>query len=215
MNKRLFVLLVILMSLSLVGIIFVQSFWIKQSVDDKEESFSRTVSEVLMKVADKIAQRESRDYFDRFISEKDSLGSAPVDTHFSNIFFIDRDLNSDEIKFYSHGILEEEYNIPSTFFDNGSGSDSTIIKNITSKRVSATFRGNSGLDGKFYTLDPIQKLEKIGGLTAVQKAQFEDVFNQYAKLVPIHKRVSKQEIELLLDRELENRNYDIDFEYGV
>ncbi|MFT6929652.1 MAG: two-component system phosphate regulon sensor histidine kinase PhoR, partial [Sediminicola sp.] len=40
MNKKLFVLLVILMSLSLVGIIFVQGYWIKKSVDDKEEQFS-------------------------------------------------------------------------------------------------------------------------------------------------------------------------------
>ncbi len=215
MNKRLFVLLVILMSLSLVGIIFVQSFWIKQSVDDKEERFSSIVSEVLVKVTDKIAERESKDYFDRFIDQKDSLGNAPVDSHFSNIFFINRDLNSDEIKFYSHGILEEEYNIASTFFDNGSRNDTTTIKNITSKRVSATFKENFGLDGKSYTLDPIQKLEKIGGLSSTEKAAFEDVFSQYAKLVPIHKRVSKQEIELLLGRELKNRDIDIDFEYGV
>ncbi|MEP2281365.1 HAMP domain-containing sensor histidine kinase, partial [Maribacter sp.] len=37
----------------------------------------------------------------------------------------------------------------------------------------------------------------------------------HAKRVPIHKRVSKQEIELLLKRELENRGVDIAFEYGV
>ncbi len=215
MNKRLFVLLVILMSLSLIGIIFVQGFWIKQSVEDKEERFSSIVSEALLKVTDKIEARERRDYFDRFITEKDSAGGEPVETHFKNIFFIDRDLNSDEIKFYSHGILEEDYNLSSTFFDNGSGSDTTTIKNITSKRTTATFKEEFGLDGKSYRLDPIQKLEKIGGLSSTEKAAFEDVFSVYAKRVPIHKRVSKQEIELLLARELKNRDIDIDFEYGV
>jgi two-component system phosphate regulon sensor histidine kinase PhoR len=44
MNKRLFVLLVILMSLSLVGIISVQLYWIKSSVEDKEEQFSNIIS---------------------------------------------------------------------------------------------------------------------------------------------------------------------------
>ncbi len=43
----------------------------------------------------------------------------------------------------------------------------------------------------------------------------KDLFNSYAKREPIHKRVSKQEIELLMQRELENRGLEISFEYGV
>ena len=54
MNRRLFVLLVVLMSLSLIGIIAVQLYWIKSSVEDKEEQFSNTVTEVLSKVSEKI-----------------------------------------------------------------------------------------------------------------------------------------------------------------
>jgi len=57
MNKRLFVLLVILMSLSLIGIIFVQYYWIKKSIDDRAEQFSNTVSEVLNQVTDKTEER--------------------------------------------------------------------------------------------------------------------------------------------------------------
>ena len=33
--------------------------------------------------------------------------------------------------------------------------------------------------------------------------------------LPIHERVSREEIELLLDQELAGRNLDIDYEYGV
>ena len=74
MNKRLFVLLVVLMSLSLVGIIAVQLYWIKGSIDDKEEQFSNTVFEILSKVTDNVEAREMRDYSTRFLSLKDSLG---------------------------------------------------------------------------------------------------------------------------------------------
>ncbi|CAM4245388.1 sensor histidine kinase [Zobellia nedashkovskayae] len=215
MNKRLFVLLVALMSLSLIGIISVQFLWIKQSVEDKEEQFSNTVSEVLNEVSDKIEERETKDYFERYINIKDSVGE-PKSSHLRNIFFIDRDINSNEIRFYSHGILEEDYNIASTFFDNGNGSDTiTTIKNYTSKRTKTIFKEDYGLDGKEYKLNAVQKLEKIGGLSAIEKAQFEDVFSEYAKKVPIHKRVSNQEIQLLLDRELKNRNLNIEYEYGV
>lgn len=215
MNKKLFVLLVILMSLSLTGIIFVQVYWIRTSVDDKEEQFSRTVTDILDKVASRVEKREMKDYSDRLASLVDSIGQ-PKTTQFRNFLFVDRDLNSDEILFYSHGILEEDYNITSTFFDNLSGEeDTTTIKNYTSKRTKAIFKEEYGLDGKSYSLTPIQKAEKIGGLSKIDKAAWEDVFMEYAKSRPIHKRVSKQELELLLSQELGNRNIDIDYEYGV
>lgn len=215
MNKRLFVLLVILMSLSLIGIIFVQSFWIKQSVDDKEEQFSNAVIDILNEVTDKIERRERRDYSERYLSQIDSIGVEPKTTPVRNFLFIDKDLNSNEIRTYSHGILEEDYNIASTFFDNSDSGDTTTIKNYTSKRTSMVFKENFDLDGKNISLTPIQKIEKIGGLTSLEKAAFDDMFMEYAKKVPIHKRVSKQEIELLLDRELKNRGMDIEYEYGI
>jgi len=214
MNKRLFVSLVILMSLSLIGIISMQLYWIKSSVEDKEEQFSNAVTEVLNKVTDKIEDREMGDYSERFLNLKDSVGEFKS-SNLSNIFFIDRDLNSNEILFYSHGILEEDYNIASTFFDNGNGNDTATIKNYTSKRTKTVYKEDFGLDGKSYRLNPIQKLEKVGGLSSIDKAIFDDVYREYAEKVPIHKRVTKQEIELLLNRELENRGIDIDYEYGV
>ncbi|NNJ88893.1 MAG: HAMP domain-containing histidine kinase [Eudoraea sp.] len=213
MNKRLFVFLVILMSLSLVGIISVQLYWIKRSVDDKEEQFSNAIAEVLNRVTDKIEEREMRDYSDKFLNLRDSLGELKS-SNLSNIFFIDRDINSNEILFYSHGILEEDYNIASTFFDSVTG-DTTAIKNFTSKRTKTIFKEEYGLDGKAYSLNPIQKLEKIGGLSTIDKAVFDDVYRQYAENVPIHKRVSKQEIELLLNQELSNMAIDTDFQYGI
>ena len=215
MNKRLFVLMVILMSLSLVGIIFVQSFWIKKSVDDKEEQFSTAVIDILNEVTDKIEKRERRDYSERYLSAIDSSAKNPKITSFRNFLFIDKDVSSNEIRTYSHGILEEDYNIASTFFDNNYSGDTTTIKNYTSKRTSVVFKEDFGLDGKNLSLTPVQKLEKIGGLSSMEKAAFDDVFREYAKKVPIHERVSKQEIELLLNRELKNHGFDIEYEYGI
>ncbi len=213
MNKRRFVLLVILMSLSLVGIISVQVYWIQKSVDDKQEQFSNTVEDVLDKVADRVESRERKDYMDRLAELVDSV-EQPQSAHLRNIFYVDRDLNSDEIRFYSHGILEESYDISSMFFDN-TFDDSTTIKNFTSRRTSAIYKEDFGLDGKRYALTPIQRVEKIGGLSSIEKAAYEDVFMDAAKRVPIHERVSRQEIELLLNRELENRGVNIDYEYGI
>jgi len=102
MNKRLFVLLVVLMSLSLIGLIFVQSLWIKKSVEDKEDQFSNMVSQALNSVTDKISKREYKNYSDRYLQVKDSVGELK-EAQFKNFFFIDRDVNSNEILLYEHG----------------------------------------------------------------------------------------------------------------
>ncbi|HKL91306.1 MAG TPA: HAMP domain-containing sensor histidine kinase [Allomuricauda sp.] len=215
MNKKLFVLLVVLMSLSLLGIIFVQVYWIRTSINDKEEQFSRTVTDILDKVASRVEKREMKEYSDLVASVVDSVGE-PKSAQFKNFMFVERDLNSDEILFYSHGILEEDYKITSAFFDNTLlGNDTTTLKNFTSRRTKQIFKEESGLDGRISHLTPIEKMTKIGSLSSIEKAQYEDVFMEYAKIQPIHKRVSKQELELLLSQELSNRNINTDYEYGV
>ncbi|SDQ69535.1 sensor histidine kinase [Flagellimonas zhangzhouensis] len=215
MNKKLFVLLVVLMSLSLVGIILVQVYWIRTSINDKEEQFSRTVTDILDKVSERVEKREMNEYSDRLAMMADSIGE-PKSAQFKNFMFVERDLDSDEILFYSHGILEEDYNITSTFFDNTLGAeDTTLLKNFTSRRTKQVFKREGGLDGRSYSLTPIEKVTSIGKLSSVDKAAWEDVFMEHAKTQPIHKRVSKQELELLLSQELSNRNIDLDYEYGV
>ena len=216
MNKKLFVLLVVLMSLSLIGIIFIQVYWINKSIDDKKDQFSSVVSEVLNKVTDKIEDRERKDYFTKYIGLRDSIGVLQS-SQIKSFFFVNRDANTNEIKsFYSHGILEEDYDIASTFFDNTiSPEEATSVKSYTSKRTKVVFPEDFYLNVKEYKLNSVDRLEKIGGLSEMEKTQFDDVFSEFAKNVPIYKRVTEQEIELLLDRELENMSINTKFEYGV
>ena len=50
------------MTLALVGIIFVQAFWIKTTLDNKERQFSLNVNQALKSVSEQIQSREMRDY---------------------------------------------------------------------------------------------------------------------------------------------------------
>lgn len=214
MNRKLFVLLVILMSLSLMGIIFVQVYWIKTSVEDKEEQFKSTVKDVLAKVVDRVERRELQEYSDQLAQAIDSAGQ-PKAAQWREFLYVERDISSDERTFYSHGILEEDYDVSSLFFDNDGDADTTTITNYTSKRTTTVLKEEIGLDGKSFAMSPIQKLEKIGGLTKFEKLQIEDVFLEAAKRKPIHRRVNTQELELLISQELDDRGIDIGYEYGV
>ena len=213
MNKKLFVALIVLMSLSLIGIIAVQLYWIRNAVEDREAQFSNVITGILSKVTDKIENREIKEYSQRFLELRDSIGEFKS-AHLSSFFFLDKDLNSNEVTLYQHGILEEDYNIASTFFDNTTG-DNTSLKSYTSRRTKTVFREEYGLDGKSYRLNPIVRLEEVGGLPIMEKLAFEDVYRESAQKIPIHERVSKAEIELLLDRELADHSIDIDYEYGI
>ncbi|MCB0376389.1 MAG: two-component sensor histidine kinase, partial [Sinomicrobium sp.] len=78
MSKRLFVLLIALMSLSLIGIIFVQGYWIKTAVENREEQFSMNVNQILKSVSDAIQQREIREFADVMMENMDSLGDPDM-----------------------------------------------------------------------------------------------------------------------------------------
>ncbi len=58
MSKKIFVLIVALMSISLVGIIAVQLYWINNAVESKKEQFNNDVQKSLNSVAEIIHQRE-------------------------------------------------------------------------------------------------------------------------------------------------------------
>ena len=58
MGKRIFLLIIVLMSIALIGIIFVQVFWIKNTILITEEQFTSNVKFALAKVR-KILDKES------------------------------------------------------------------------------------------------------------------------------------------------------------
>ncbi len=211
MNQRLFVVLVVLMSLSLVGIIFVQGYWIKTSIDDKEEQFTYNVNQALQAVAEKVKKREINDYFDRLILYQDSLGPAK-NRQYNEIFFKDYNDNKDEIFIYRHGILEENFEISSTFFENANlDTDTASVTKLTSKRTTEILKRD--LENNKFT--PVKKIEAINAISDIEQLAFEDAFTQMAKRIPVHKRVSTSELDLLLQRELQDRGIDADFEYGI
>ena len=64
------------MVISILGIVFLQGYWIYSSWETKEEEFSLTVSQSLQNVATEIQEREINDYliaFDSLLTRWDVL----------------------------------------------------------------------------------------------------------------------------------------------
>ena len=116
MSKRLFIILVLLMSLSLIGIIFVQAYYINNSVINEDKQFTFNVKKALSTTSNEIEERELNRYFkkyQRLVDERKEADSSAI----TQLFIYQQ--NSNETLIYKSGILEENYKLTSSLFDIG------------------------------------------------------------------------------------------------
>ena len=64
-------------------------------------------------------------------------------------------------------------------------------------------------------MSSIERLQRVERLSLMDKAKYASVFMELASLKPIHRRLTNIELELLLQRELSDRDIDIPFQYRV
>ena len=140
MNKQRFRLLVFLMSLSLIGIIVVQLYWINTSLIVNQEQFKNHVQQVIGNVSEKLNNQELITFITEYNKIKDSTGSAPEINVLKEIFFYERNTNTNETIIYSNTVVAENYGINGSFFDKNA--DSVNVGNLVSKRKTEIYNGN-------------------------------------------------------------------------
>ncbi|WP_142786473.1 sensor histidine kinase [Changchengzhania lutea] len=210
MSKRIFILLVILLSLSLIGIIFVQAYYIKGSVDNERARFDFNVKKALSYVSNTIEKNELDNVFEKFQSlDREKQGdSAAV----SQLFIYQTNDNTKETLIYSSGILEENLKLSSSIFD--IGLDSVSIKNFIGKSKIEVYNDNE-FDDKDMGESPILNIINSGSIIEAQRNSFNKSFKALLKRAPIYKRVSEDEIRKLLSKKLKEDNIDIDYEFAI
>ena len=207
-----FVALLALMGLSLIGIIFVQAYWITTTAQNKEEQFSLSIQEVLGNVSYKIQKQEKKKYFYKLQSLIDSLGQLPSQTVISELFLVQKDDTTNETFLYRSGVVEENYNLSGKFFEGDTDEEFTVKRYYGKSQT--TFFDELGIDQKKITLE--ESIEHVNQMPEYNKMQLENLYTQLAGKTPIHKRLSKKQINLLLSNELFNRGLgNLDFEFSV
>lgn len=207
MNKKLFVLLISLMSLSLLGIVFVQGYWIVNAYQTKQDQFTINIRQVLLSVTNKIQLRETEAYY-MVYSEYVERIEIPDNTTFTELVYKIQNKFTKETYLFSDGILEQDYKLSSGFFDNDL--DSIQFKKLTNRKTKTKL--SEGLDG---TPKTESKIESFSRMTDYERSQFESITREVASLAPIYKRVTADEIQNLIDSELKERGLDSDFEFAV
>jgi two-component system, OmpR family, phosphate regulon sensor histidine kinase PhoR len=214
MNKKRFRLLVFLMSLSLIGIIVVQLYWISSSLDQSEEQFKFHVQQVIGNVTEKINSEELKSFIADYRKIKDSTGKEPDTSVLKEILFFEKDTKTNETIIYTNTIIAENYGVTGSFFDKNA--DSIKIRNIIANRKTEIYNG-SFVDNPSLQLNknPDQIIQKIGSLTALDKANFEVMFKDIVALRSLQDRITNEKLEQYLREELDNYGVKTPFEYGI
>ncbi|PHR68752.1 MAG: two-component sensor histidine kinase [Lutibacter sp.] len=209
MNRKVFILIIFLMSISLIGIIAVQIYWIKNSIELSDNQFKSDVNAALIKVSENISDRELNDFYDLYsgLSEnRDSITESELKTY----FYQQIDTAKQETFEYAQTILEENYKFPVEFFEN----DSIEFKKLYSKEE-ITIVKNIVSDRDIEALIPTESFVKHKELVSLEKLLLNNQSQIMYSRLPILQRISNQEITLNLRRELLQREIKTPFKYGV
>ena len=209
MSKRIFALLLVLMGIALIGIIAVQIYWIKSTIEMREQQFSSSVKYALAKVSENIQKREFKDNVIKYAPLLDSL-QVSKERSVKDFFYRQIDTSRNEIFTFRQSILENNYKTQISPLE----SDSINFKTFVSKQETQIEKIEfSSKD--FTQLSPKDRLVKIERLDKYDKLQFENFFQNIVSRQPIYDRISNNEIRLNIDNELIARNIETNFQYGV
>lgn len=207
MTKKLFALLIALMTLSLLGIIFVQGYWISTSYKTKDDQFTINVQQILTATAREIQLREVDYYYNIYNGLADSI-VTPDSVTLSELIYKITNEKRNETYIFSDGILQEDYKLSSSFLD--TELDSIEFQKLTNSKTTTKIR--QAVDG---AKPPRITLRSLSRLRDFERASFEKAFSNVSAKTPIHKRVSGKVIEELISSELDARGLNSKFEYAV
>ena len=217
MSKRVFILLLVLMSVSLIGIIFIQSFFIVKNYTENNNQFTSNVKYVLDETASIVEKTEFRRYVVKF---RDLINSdIVIDTaSINNLIVINKDEEKKETIIYKNGVIEENIFIPNskTFYDGIldfiDDRENISLKRLSNQREENIFSNTSIEDN----LTPQEFLLKVGKISKSKEVLFETAYNDLAKRNPIKERIgSINGFEGILKGNLNKVNIDLDFEYAI
>ncbi|MEM1002876.1 MAG: HAMP domain-containing sensor histidine kinase, partial [Bacteroidota bacterium] len=210
MGKRLFVLLVVLMSLSLIGIIFVQSFFINKSLQNEEKQFTYNVKKALSYVSKSIEEIEYRRYVNRIrpylISEE-----AADSINLQELYISFDDEDNDQTIVHRNTVIEERFKVPSLFFEIDQGSIS--VSKLSNERVTNVYSKNKLDNGSVLT--PLKSLREYSDMEEEEKMLYKASFRDLLKEFPVYKRITNSQVRILLKNELLNEGIEIDFEFAI
>ncbi len=192
MNKTRFRLLVFFMSLSLVGIILVQLYWVNSSLETSGEQFQFNIQDVLDKTSFKIRNEEENKFREIYENYEDSTGHKPSRVDLYSLYEYSKNKDQNDI-IYSDHLTGKDYRDIS--FD----SVEEDIKNVNKEKTNSgkNIAGNAN--------------SKEKARVVKEKLYLRD-FGEYNS---IESWLSTEKVREMIAEELDSKKVGIDFEFAI
>jgi two-component system phosphate regulon sensor histidine kinase PhoR len=209
MGKKMFVFIILLMTISLIGIITVQIFWISNAIEIRKNQFTNEVNFALAKTSDRIYKKDFIDFTAQYMDFFDTKEFAKK-VDFSKFVYEQINTTTNEtFRFSSSNVIENMYYKD---LDDFHKNDSLLVAAVTSK-IDVYKVKNFTNDYELAKLSDVEKITFYNSLTEIDKMNIEATYLN--KSVPINKRLNKELVADILSEELEKRGVDVQYQFGV
>lgn len=195
------------MSLSLLGIVFVQGYWISNAYQTKTDQFTINAKQVLLAVTQEIQLQENEAYYQIYSAYVDSI-QVPNNAIFTELAYRIQNKATNETYIFTDGILEQDYKLSAGVLN--SNTDSIQFTKLTNRKTKTKI--SKSLDGVTTTET---RVESFSRMKDYERKQFEDFVGNVTALTPIYKRVEAGRIAELIESELKERGLNSKFEFAV
>ena len=185
------------MSLSLIGIICLQAYYINNSINSFENQFNFSVKKSIGYTIQNIEKKEKLNSIIK-INQLINDGGKIDTTAIINFYIKEDNKNTNKTLLYRNGILEENFKLSSALFD--IGLDTINVKRIINNRETKVLNNSSAQD-----VDLVDIVNEISTLSEREQILWESFYMDYAFRTPIYKRTTNEEIRELL--ETKSRRY--------
>ncbi len=199
------------MSLSLIGIIFVQAFFINNTLKFEKKKFTSDVIRSLSLVSKAIEDKELLSY-DKAFKEATKNGRKPDSTEIRRLLIFENfDEDTNQTVQFRNIVSEESFKTPSLFFE--IGQDSIDIKRFISRSEKKVY-DHSPVDGEIGLL-PTQTLRDYSTMDDISRIFYKKDYRSAYKNYPVYKRISNEEVLELLESQFSLSGIDTPFEYAI
>ena len=210
MSKKILILLITLMSVSLIGVIIIQGFFITEIYKDVERKFDKDSNLALSEGVEWLERREFRRYVVKF---RDLISSgATIDTTAINsLYIIKEDVDNNEVMMYRNASVEENLKFPPFW---NILQDSINLRRVSNERETKILKIQN--QKEYSGISSEQFLSKIGEISKSKEILFETAYHDLAKKNPIERRVGNvNSLNNFLKHRFKRVNIDVPFEFAI
>jgi len=214
MSKKIFVLLIVTMSIAVVGIISVQIFWINNALEIRNKQFVTNTKSALVEVATNVQKKEFRNYYKKIhpiYSKLKTLDNREV----REFIYQQYDTVNKELFTYKRKILQNNFTNPLEVLKDDSIDNRINFKSYFYRKEKEVTSLHTASGKDINIGNSTIKEVNIGKLSHLEMMEIEDMYKESAQRYPIYKRVSKEELQFKIKNELIKRNINTPFEFAV